>query len=90
MKPDVFELCFFLSEFFISFVEFIIQECVLFEDELVFQLEIFGSSESYSCSIEIFLNSVAVIFESVHFPLIEIQVIFSGRFTIDSGDYLLF
>lgn len=89
MKPGIFELRFFLSQLLISLVELVIEESVLLENKIVFQLEVFGSSESYSCPIEIFLDSVAVVFKTVDFPLIEIQVIFGGRLAVDSCGYLL-
>lgn len=62
----------------------------MLENKLILKLEVFCSSESYPCPVEIFLDSVAVVFESVDFSLIEIKVVFGGGFAVDSGCYFLF
>ena len=45
---DIFQLSFFLAKLILSVINLIFKLGVLFEDEIVFQLKIFSSSESDS------------------------------------------
>ena len=90
MELDVFDLCFFLCQLFVFFVNLVAQMSILLHDELVFQLEILSSPQPYSGFVEILLDRVAIIFKSVDFAPIEIQVVFGGRVAVDSRCYLLF
>lgn len=78
MQSDIFNFCLFLVEIFLSFIDFVVELCVLFEYHFIFEFEVLGFSKPYSCFIEILLKRVAVIFESIDFSSVEVDVIFGG------------
>jgi hypothetical protein len=66
-----------------------LEVAVLFEDELVFELEVLGSAETDACLVEVLLERVAVVLKSVDLPLEEVNVVFGGRFTAYTVGQLL-
>ena len=86
---DIFQLSFFLAKLILSVINLIFKLGVLFEDEIVFQLKIFSSSESDSGPVKILLDSIAIILKSIDFSAVEIEIVFGGGIAADSLGYLL-
>lgn len=83
--PEVLDFCLSLREIFIFLIELILQVGVLFEDQLVLQFEVFCPAESDARLVEVFLQAVAVVLESVDLSLEEVDVVFGGRVAVDAG-----
>lgn len=78
-----------MREIFFFFIKLILEVGVLFEDEFVLQLVVFCPAESDAGFIEVFLQGVAVVLESVDLAFEEVDVVFGGRVAVDARGELL-
>jgi hypothetical protein len=57
---------------------------ILLEDEFILEFIVLSPSESDSSPVEILLEGVAVVFQSVDLSFVEIHVVFGGGLAVDA------
>ena len=83
LKFHILQLTSPLVKFPVFLFQLVLQSGVLFDDELVLELEIFSPAQSYTCLVEILLKRVAVILEPTHLAFVEVHVVLGGGVKIN-------
>ena len=62
----------------------------MLQDKLILEFEVLSPPKANTGFIEVFLESVAVVFETAYFTFVEVHVVLGGAVEVDLVVYLLF